>query len=137
MPKQGAGQKVFADVGTCGCGRLLDDNRELFVPELQETVRAHPHFMLFATQNPAGAYGGRKVQALLLTIIKEMQFLIAVLTGRMLRASCLSHRNGTLYITDYKTVLRHSGNSDKRTVIADLRIMRGAEYLSGHPSCCV
>ena len=40
--------------------RLLDDNRELFVPETQETIRPHPNFMLFATQNPAGAYGGRK-----------------------------------------------------------------------------
>ncbi|EIE25917.1 hypothetical protein COCSUDRAFT_12734, partial [Coccomyxa subellipsoidea C-169] len=40
--------------------RLLDDNRELYVPELGEMVRPHPHFMLFATQNPAGAYGGRK-----------------------------------------------------------------------------
>jgi hypothetical protein len=45
-------------------GRLLDDNRELYVPELQETVRPHPHFMLFATQNPAGAYGGRKARPL-------------------------------------------------------------------------
>lgn len=41
--------------------RLLDDNRELFVPELQLTVKPHPHFMLFATQNPPGIYGGRKV----------------------------------------------------------------------------
>lgn len=41
--------------------RLLDDNRELYVPELGEMVKPHPHFMLFATQNPAGAYGGRKV----------------------------------------------------------------------------
>lgn len=40
--------------------RLLDDNRELLVPETQEIVRPHPHFMLFATQNPAGLYGGRK-----------------------------------------------------------------------------
>lgn len=38
--------------------RLLDDNRELFVPELQETIQPHPHFMLFGTQNPAGAYAG-------------------------------------------------------------------------------
>ena len=45
-----------------GC-RLLDDNRELYIPELGEMVRPHPHFMLFATQNPAGAYGGRKVMA--------------------------------------------------------------------------
>jgi midasin len=41
--------------------RVLDDNRELFIPETQETVRAHPHFMLFATQNPPGLYGGRKI----------------------------------------------------------------------------
>lgn len=41
--------------------RLLDDNRELFVPELRETVRAHPNFMLFATQNPPTFYGGRKL----------------------------------------------------------------------------
>ncbi|KAG2499138.1 hypothetical protein HYH03_002721 [Edaphochlamys debaryana] len=42
--------------------RLLDDNRELLVPELGEVVRPHPHFMLFATQNPpGGAYAGRKV----------------------------------------------------------------------------
>jgi midasin len=41
--------------------RLLDDNRELFVPELQETVPAHPDFMLFATQNPPVLYGGRKM----------------------------------------------------------------------------
>ena len=41
--------------------RLLDDNRELFLPETGETVRPHPDFHLFATQNPAGAvYGGRK-----------------------------------------------------------------------------
>jgi midasin len=40
--------------------RLLDDNRELFIPETQETVKPHPHFMLFATQNPPGLYGGRK-----------------------------------------------------------------------------
>ncbi|CAG0889502.1 unnamed protein product [Darwinula stevensoni] len=41
--------------------RLLDDNHELFVPETQETVKAHPRFLLFATQNPPGLYGGRKV----------------------------------------------------------------------------
>ncbi|KKZ66310.1 hypothetical protein EMCG_07974 [[Emmonsia] crescens] len=41
--------------------RLLDDNRELFLPESQELVHPHPNFMLFATQNPAGLYGGRKV----------------------------------------------------------------------------
>lgn len=41
--------------------RLLDDNRELLIPETQEVVRPHPDFMLFATQNPPGLYGGRKV----------------------------------------------------------------------------
>ena len=40
--------------------RLLDDNRELFIPETMETVKPHPHFRLFATQNPPGLYGGRK-----------------------------------------------------------------------------
>ncbi|OWK63460.1 Midasin [Lonchura striata] len=40
--------------------RLLDDNRELFITETQEVVKAHPRFMLFATQNPPGLYGGRK-----------------------------------------------------------------------------
>ncbi|EQC37386.1 hypothetical protein SDRG_04990 [Saprolegnia diclina VS20] len=41
--------------------RLLDDNRELYVPETQTTITPHPRFMLFATQNPPGLYGGRKV----------------------------------------------------------------------------
>lgn len=41
--------------------RLLDDNRELFIPETQETIHPHPDFMLFATQNPPGIYGGRKI----------------------------------------------------------------------------
>lgn len=40
--------------------RLLDDNRELLIAETQQIVKPHPHFMLFATQNPAGLYGGRK-----------------------------------------------------------------------------
>ncbi|KAH9936525.1 uncharacterized protein B0H18DRAFT_1206806 [Fomitopsis serialis] len=41
--------------------RLLDDNRELVIPETQEVIRPHPHFMLFATQNPPGLYAGRKM----------------------------------------------------------------------------
>ncbi|KAG8823439.1 hypothetical protein FRC19_003943 [Serendipita sp. 401] len=40
--------------------RLLDDNRELIVPETGEVVTPHQNFMLFATQNPPGLYGGRK-----------------------------------------------------------------------------
>lgn len=41
--------------------RVLDDNQELFIPETQEIVKAHENFMLFATQNPPGVYGGRKM----------------------------------------------------------------------------
>lgn len=41
--------------------RLLDDNRELVSPETHEVIKPHAHFMLFATQNPPGLYGGRKV----------------------------------------------------------------------------
>ncbi|CAJ0946589.1 unnamed protein product, partial [Mesorhabditis belari] len=40
--------------------RLLDDNRELYIPEINKAVKAHPSFRLFATQNPAGTYAGRK-----------------------------------------------------------------------------
>ena len=41
--------------------RVLDDNRELFLPETGETICAAPGFRLFGTQNPPGTYGGRKV----------------------------------------------------------------------------
>ncbi|CAG8469891.1 6305_t:CDS:10 [Ambispora leptoticha] len=41
--------------------RLLDDNRELMIPETQQIIEPHKDFMLFATQNPPGLYGGRKV----------------------------------------------------------------------------
>ncbi|WVN89377.1 uncharacterized protein L203_104600 [Cryptococcus depauperatus CBS 7841] len=41
--------------------RLLDDNRELVVPETQEIIKPHPNFILFATQNPPGLYAGRKI----------------------------------------------------------------------------
>lgn len=40
--------------------RLLDDNRELLIPETQTIVKPHSHFRLFATQNPAATYAGRK-----------------------------------------------------------------------------
>jgi midasin len=39
--------------------RLLDANQELYLAEINETVKPHPSFRLFATQNP-GVYGGRK-----------------------------------------------------------------------------
>ncbi|KAH8739554.1 hypothetical protein FG386_001111, partial [Cryptosporidium ryanae] len=42
--------------------RLLDSNRELYIPETGEVIKAHDDFQLFATQNPAGGiYGGRKL----------------------------------------------------------------------------
>lgn len=41
--------------------RLLDDNKELLVPETQQLIRPHDNFVLFATQNPPGMYGGRKI----------------------------------------------------------------------------
>ena len=40
--------------------RVLDDNRELYIPETQEIIKAHERFLLFATQNPPGKYAGRK-----------------------------------------------------------------------------
>lgn len=40
--------------------RLLDDNKELLIPETGEIVRPSNGFQLFATQNPPGIYGGRK-----------------------------------------------------------------------------
>ncbi|ELP83599.1 hypothetical protein EIN_000220 [Entamoeba invadens IP1] len=40
--------------------RLLEFNKELYIPETQEVVKPHPQFMLFATQNPPNTYGGRK-----------------------------------------------------------------------------
>lgn len=41
--------------------RVLDDNREIYIPETKLTVRANPSFMLFATQNPPESYSGRKL----------------------------------------------------------------------------
>jgi midasin len=40
--------------------RRLDDNRENRIPETGEVVRAAPGFVILATQNPPGLYGGRK-----------------------------------------------------------------------------
>eukprot|EP01033_Poteriospumella_lacustris_P008968 gene8969-6442_t len=40
--------------------RLLDDNRELLIPETGEIIKPAKGFQLFATQNPPGIYGGRK-----------------------------------------------------------------------------
>jgi midasin len=39
--------------------RLLDDNRELYIPEINKLIKPHPDFRIFATQNPL-TYGGRK-----------------------------------------------------------------------------
>jgi len=53
---------VYLHVNSVYSLQLLDDNRELYIPETQATIKAHPRFMLFATQNPPGQYGGRKVR---------------------------------------------------------------------------
>jgi midasin len=63
--------------------RVLDDNRELFIPETQTLVQAHPRFMLFATQNPPGLYGGRKVSNILFFIFSWV-ILIYVCTNNVL-----------------------------------------------------
>ncbi|VWU52702.1 dynein-related AAA-type ATPase, putative, partial [Hepatocystis sp. ex Piliocolobus tephrosceles] len=42
--------------------RILDDNKEIYIPEMKTYIKAHKDFMLFATQNPANNndYLGRK-----------------------------------------------------------------------------
>ncbi|GJN90448.1 hypothetical protein Rhopal_003459-T1 [Rhodotorula paludigena] len=40
--------------------RLLDDNRELVIPETGKVIQPRPHFLLFAAQNALGLHGGRK-----------------------------------------------------------------------------
>ena len=39
--------------------RLLDDNREIYIPEIDQKFVAHPKFRIFATQNPVLGYSGR------------------------------------------------------------------------------
>lgn len=59
--------------GRVGFGRVLGEGITS-IPETADVptsesifpiaqIRPHPHFMLFATQNPPGAYGGRKARA--------------------------------------------------------------------------
>ncbi len=38
--------------------RVFDDNQELYVSELEKIIKPHPHFRVFATQNPS-SYSGR------------------------------------------------------------------------------
>ncbi|KAK8932931.1 Midasin [Metarhizium anisopliae] len=52
--------------------RLLDDNRELLIPETQEIVKPHENFILFATQNPPGLYGGTDFWNFILMIFLRM-----------------------------------------------------------------
>lgn len=42
-------------------------------------VRAHPKFMLFATQNPPGHYGGRKVWSSLNIVVQFVAHLSLIL----------------------------------------------------------
>lgn len=41
--------------------RVLDENRELYIAETGEFIKAHSKFVLFATQNPPQEYAGRKL----------------------------------------------------------------------------
>ena len=40
--------------------RLLDDNRELYLPESNTVIKAHKNFRIFAAMNPSETYVGRK-----------------------------------------------------------------------------
>ena len=40
--------------------RLLDDNRELYLPESNTVIKAHKNFRIFAAMNPSETYTGRK-----------------------------------------------------------------------------
>jgi len=40
--------------------RLLDDNRELYLPESNTVIKAHENFRIFAAMNPSETYAGRK-----------------------------------------------------------------------------
>lgn len=90
--------------------RLFDDNHELFIPELQETVKPHPQFMLFGTQNPAGAYAGvaciRHPGTLFLA--SGMQFLVVCFSvaykrfGRPIVACCMKNQQQCSVLQDEK-----------------------------------
>ena len=43
-----------------GLNSILDEKQSLFIPELNEEIKAHPEFQIFATQNPVNQGGGRK-----------------------------------------------------------------------------
>eukprot|EP00392_Amoebophrya_sp_AT5.2_P004892 g4901.t1 len=43
-----------------GLNALLDHRSEVFLPEIDQTVKTHPKFRLFAAQNPVHEGGGRK-----------------------------------------------------------------------------
>jgi midasin len=40
--------------------RLLDDNRELYLPESNTVIKAHENFRIFAAMNPSETYAGRE-----------------------------------------------------------------------------
>lgn len=43
-----------------GLNALLDHRREIYIPELDQTILCGPTFRLFAAQNPSSGGGGRK-----------------------------------------------------------------------------
>ena len=74
--------------------KVLDDNRELFIPETRETVKAHSHFLLFGTQNPPGLYGGRKVSGRHIPLVMNLcnhLYTYIVLSMYCVSRCCLVH----------------------------------------------
>ena len=108
--------------------RLLDDNKELLIPETQQIVRPHADFMLFATQNPPELYGGRKVLSRAFrNRFLELHFddIPEDELETILREKCkIAPSFGTRIVTVYKRlcVLRQIGRLfEKRNSFATLR----------------
>ncbi|PIC35238.1 hypothetical protein B9Z55_014659 [Caenorhabditis nigoni] len=118
--------------------RLLDDNRELFVPEINETIKAHPRFRLFATQNPAGSYAGRKrLSRALMSRFIVLRFLHLPIDelSEMVRARCGISPNAALKMIEVLNELRNrrslSGLFSARDGLMTLRdVFRWAKRLS-------
>ncbi|KAF1758175.1 hypothetical protein GCK72_014633 [Caenorhabditis remanei] len=118
--------------------RLLDDNRELFVPEINETIKAHPRFRLFATQNPAGSYAGRKRLSRALMsrfIVLRFHHLPIDELSEMVRARCGISPNASLKMIEVLNELRNrrslSGLFSARDGLMTLRdVFRWAKRLS-------
>lgn len=123
--------------------RLLDDNRELFVPEINETIKAHPRFRLFATQNPAGSYAGRKRLSRALMsrfIVLRFQHLPIDELSQMVCARCGVHDKAALKMIEVLSELRNrrslSGLFSARDGLMTLRdVFRWAKRSTTDATC--